>query len=216
MAVTCRNIRELRDAFLDGDLSPSLMAEVHAHLLQCPECQQQMEMLRAVGDVIARDKAAPALDQDFASRVVASIPAAIASNRSVAVPPRSLTWHLFTRLSVPAAAAVLLMAIAFWPHEKDDTTRPTAVAGTTAVKQMVDPTLSAVADTQKTAANLNRLIKLSMDQATQNVREEIARSGQLRRAGDDFSITDVLLQPIHDMLKNPAPAESDNPDVVRF
>ena len=216
MAVTCRNIRELRDAFLDGDLSPSLMAEVHAHLLQCPECQQQMEMLRAVGDVIARDKAAPPLDPEFAGRVVASIPVAIAANRTLSAPPRSLTWRLFTRLSVPAAAAVLLMAIAFWPREKDDAVRPTAVAGTAAVKQMVDPTLSAVADTQKTAADLNRLIKLSMDQATQNVREEIARSGHLRRTGEDFSITDVLLQPIHDMLKGPSPAESDNPDIVRF
>jgi len=47
MSLTCRNVRQLHDAWLDGELSANMNAEVHAHLLQCPECQQQVEMIRA-------------------------------------------------------------------------------------------------------------------------------------------------------------------------
>lgn len=61
MVMTCRHVQQLRDSYLDGELSSSLMAEVHAHLLQCPECQRQVEMIRIAGHVIAGDRSEPAL-----------------------------------------------------------------------------------------------------------------------------------------------------------
>src|SRR6185436_13710965 len=74
MLMTCRNVRQLHDAFVDGELSASLTAEVHAHLLQCPECQHEIEMLRAATDVITQDHSEPIMDSGFASRVIAQMP----------------------------------------------------------------------------------------------------------------------------------------------
>src|SRR5262249_11516679 len=72
--MTCRNCLDLRDAFLDGELSETQVAEVHAHLLQCPECQQHIEMMRACGDVIRKDRRGPRLSMDFSDRLMASLP----------------------------------------------------------------------------------------------------------------------------------------------
>jgi anti-sigma factor RsiW len=72
--MTCRHVQHLQDRFLDGDLPASMVAEVHAHLLQCPACQHQMEICRASTDVIAKDDAHFELDSGFAMRVVAALP----------------------------------------------------------------------------------------------------------------------------------------------
>src|ERR1043166_3365453 len=130
MAVTCRNIRELHDAFIDGELSPSMTAEVHAHLLQCPECQQQIQMIRAVGDVIAQDDtSAPRLSADFTSRVIGAIPQTSVFGPSIttsALKPRRLTWRGWASMGL-SAAAVLFLSVTFWP--KEEVKKPTLVAG---------------------------------------------------------------------------------------
>lgn len=212
MAVTCRNIRELHDAFIDGELSPSMTAEVHAHLLQCPECQQQVQMLRAVGDVIAQDDhSAPRLSHDFAAKVVGAMPEAVpVSTRTVdSRDLRRLTWRGWASMGL-SAAAVLFLSIAFWP--KEDLKKPTMVAGISAVKSVVDPTISAVQDTQKTASSIKGLLEITVDQARQDVRN------RMQKAHGDLSITRILLQPFDELLTPTVPTKepAENAEQVRF
>ena len=214
MAVTCRNIRELHDAFIDGELSPSMTAEVHAHLLQCPECQQQIQMLRAVGDVIGQDNhASPGLPKEFASRVVGAIPpgAVVGPNLTMALRHRRLSWRGWASMGL-SAAALLFLSIAFWP--KEEASHPTMVAGMSVVKSVVDPTVNAVKDTQKAASSIKGLLELSVDQARQDVQTGMQKA---RQAGD-VSITRILLQPFDELLTptGPSKASPEDSEKVRF
>lgn len=212
MLLTCRNIRQLHDAFVDGELSPSLTAEVHAHLLQCPECQQQYELLSAVGDVIEKDQSEPSLPEGFTSRVVAVLP------RPGTETPRRRRWTAFAPGVIPAAAAVLFLCVAFWPTQKEPS-RPTLVAGTAVLKEMVNPALDAVADTRKAAQDLNHLFEMTMGQAREDVEQGLLKSEAMRdRSTRSLSISDVLLTPFEDLVR-PEPHTdklTSNQDTVRF
>jgi hypothetical protein len=213
MSLTCRNIRQLHDAFADGELSPSLTAEFHAHLLQCPACQRQIEMLRAVGDVISGDRPEPELDSGFAQRVIATMPKAALLPQ--AAPPPRLAWRVLRRASLPAAAAGLFLAIVLWPKEQSD--KQTRVAGFSAMKAVVDPTLDVVADTRKAAQSLNQLLTISADQAREDVQQgvDLLRN----RAARPVTFSDILWIPFDEVLRSPAPPPADNagePETVRF
>jgi len=217
MSLTCRNIRQLHDAFADGELSPSLTAEFHAHLLQCPACQRQIEMLQAVGDVITKDQPEPELDSGFAQRVMASIPKAAPQPDEVSTQPR-MAWRLLRRASLPAAAAALFLAIILWPKEQPG--KPTMVAGISAMKAVVDPTLDAVADTRKAAQSLNQLLVISADQAREDVKQGFDRVESLRQKdAQPVSLTDILWMPFDEILRTPPPAPTDKAgesETVRF
>ena len=111
-----------------------------------------------------------------------------------------------------SAAAVLFLSIAFWP--KEEVKKPTMVAGISAVKSVVDPTINAVQDTQKAASSIRGLLELSVDQARQDVRSRMQKS----RNGGDVSITRILLQPFDELLTPVAPTKepAQNPEEVRF
>lgn len=222
--ITCRNVQQLQNAFLDGDLSPSLTAEVHAHLLQCPECQHQVETLRAAGDVIARDQSEPALAGGFAQRVIAQLPR-VAEQPVAVLPRRSGSWRVrqwASRAALPAVAALVLLAVWALPAPEEVNTQPTLVAGDSVavdaagVTGMVDPALSAVADTQRAARSLNQMIELGVGRARDGLSSQRPRAGNKSAADQaEFSVLDLLMQPINEMMApmNPEP-ESD--DIVRF
>lgn len=129
MAVTCRHVRQLHDAYLDGDLSASMNAEVHAHLLQCPACQQQVETVRACGDVIANDRSEPRLSGDFATRVLAELPAAPVLRLAPVETRRTRRMRLLRGVmagAMPAIAASLVFAVLLGPQIR---VNPNVVAG---------------------------------------------------------------------------------------
>jgi hypothetical protein len=68
--ITCQDSKHLFDQYLDGELSPSLQTELHAHQLSCSECQSELALLEACGDVIAFDRREPRLSASFTDRVV--------------------------------------------------------------------------------------------------------------------------------------------------
>src|SRR5262249_13912268 len=118
-ALTCRNIQHLHDAYLDADLPASMMAEVDAHLLQCPECQQQMELMRACGNVIARDRSEPLPATDFASRVMASLPARQSAGGTALILTRRQRRRIVLERVVagliPAMAAMIALTVLILP-----------------------------------------------------------------------------------------------------
>ncbi len=106
--ISCRHARHLFDSYLDGELSPGLRAELHAHRLACPDCSHQLAILEACADVIRTDRREPTLHADFTDRLMV----AFADRKPVPV-------YRWRRIAVYAgsplaAAAVLVFAFMAW------------------------------------------------------------------------------------------------------
>lgn len=143
--ITCTHARQLFDRHLDDELSPSLQAELHAHLLQCSDCQNELAILEACGDVIRLDRREPTLDRGFADRVMASLPKAapaprIAAGAERAVPtsaPALRRWVYRLGAPVAAAASIALAVIMLVPAPAPDATPRTE--GVTAAVTLAAP-----------------------------------------------------------------------------
>jgi hypothetical protein len=218
MVMTCRHVQQLRDSYLDGELSSSLMAEVHAHLLQCPECQQQVEMIRVAGHVIASDHAEPALGSDFAQRVLASLPT-VGFGKPAGLMTRRVRRHYLWRrvisMGLPAAAAILFFCVLVWPSA-ERSSGPKRVAGKSVEvvfpRTFVDTTVDALKGTKQAADDFNRLIQIGMDDARS------ARRGLQQLKTPAPSILNIMLEPFNGLLDTDrrAPAQSEKDGVVRF
>ncbi len=231
MVMTCRHVAQLRDRHLDGELSASLSAEVHAHLLQCSTCRRQFEMYRACGEVIARDRSEPRLRPDFASRVVAQLgtmPKSKISPTVCALPLqtrrvlRERFWRLALSVSMPAAAAVLFLAVMIWP-----TSVPTGlVAGESirratdmpGVNTMTEPTADAVAETVRAANSISQLPRMLVDQARESVPSPSPATDAAAQK-PEITLLNALLFPFNEALSSvettdTAPADDDG--IVRF
>jgi hypothetical protein len=106
--ITCQHTRQLFDRYLDDELSPSLQAELHAHVINCTPCQNHLALLEACGDVIRLDKCEPGPSPSFADRVLA------ARREQAAVPGRAVAggWgRLGWRIGGPLAAAASIVLI---------------------------------------------------------------------------------------------------------
>lgn len=222
MVMRCRHAQELRDAYLDGELSSSIAAEVHAHLLQCPECQRQYEMVRAAGNVIAKDAPPVQLADDFADRVLASLPnltqhAGTASNIVPRREQRRRAWRKIGAAAFPAVAAVLFFSIIIWPTAEIGNRR-TAVRGASAVQgigvdDVVNSTLHAFDDTRSAAESMGQILTISMDEAHKTMQQDIEKANR-----PQTSIMDIFLEPFTGMLEETQrPAmDEDGHEIVRF
>ncbi|MBN2562208.1 MAG: zf-HC2 domain-containing protein [Phycisphaerae bacterium] len=219
MLMTCRHVRQLHGEFIDGELSPSLMAEVHAHLLQCPECQRQVEMLRACGTIIRTDRSEPPMPSGFASQVVAMLPkrapgggSAVETRRA----RRQRLWRVAVSASLPAAAAVLFFSILIWPPAE---TTPRLVAGkaveASGVEGVVNPTLGAMADTKQAAASLSQLLTIAGDEARRDVEAGLHNV----KAPEITPWEELIFGPFTGLLDPPesySTEDADDKDLVRF
>ncbi len=221
MVMTCRHAQELRDAYLDGELSSSIAAEVHAHLLQCPECQRQYEMVRAAGNVIAKDEPPAGLPDDFAARVLAGLPNMKEQPAATGILPRReqrrRTWRKIGSAAFPAVAAILFFSVIIWPTAEIGNRR-TAVRGTSAVQgigvdEMVESTLHAFDDTRNAAESVGQILSMSMDEAHKTMQRDIEEAKK-----PQTSIMDIFLEPFTGMLEEterPA-TDKDGQEIVRF
>jgi hypothetical protein len=218
MLMTCRHVQQLRDSYLDRELSSSLMAEVHAHLLQCPECQQQMEMMRVAGHVIARDRSEPALSRDFAQRVVASLPTVGFGKPAGLMTRRVRRLHLWRKVAgagLPAAAAVLFFCVLVWPTTEKNT-RPTLVKAkvveAVGASSFVEPTLDTLEGTRQAAHSVNRALQIGVAEAQRNVRRGLE---EFKTPASSF--LDFLEAPFKGLLDtHRAPTDADQDGIVRF
>lgn len=99
----CEQARELFNAYLDGELSPTLETELAAHRLHCAECRRSLALLEVSGHIVASDREPVELQGDFTDRLVAC------------VKTRNGTWTRYVRpglyLGGPlVAAAVIVLA----------------------------------------------------------------------------------------------------------
>jgi hypothetical protein len=104
--MNCDQAQNLFDAYLDGELSGSLAAELGAHQLNCGVCRRELALLEVAGHVIAADVDAPSLDEEFTNRLLAC---AARDSRAWYRPRR---WMLYAG---PALAAAACLAVMFVP-----------------------------------------------------------------------------------------------------
>lgn len=229
MALTCRNVQHLQDAYLDADLPPSMTAEVDAHLLQCPECQRQMELLRVCGNVVARDRSEPEPAPDFAMRVLAALP-----KQAPAVQPtfiltrrqrRRILIERITAGALPAIAATIALFVLILPATRPDSDthrvlgeseqrQPVDALG---VRSLIDPTLSTINDTNRAAGNLGGLARMTLDQARAQLEVRPPAVAPPPQA-ESGALMMELLHPLLSVLQpQPADVTDETPDdVVRF
>jgi Putative zinc-finger len=102
----CRKIQQELSAYLDGELTPSLRADVERHLTSCAQCQQELSEMKTLATGVA---ALPNLEP--APRFLAEVRRKIAR----AEKPEPMSWQDYVFrpfwLKVPLEAAALIVII---------------------------------------------------------------------------------------------------------
>jgi hypothetical protein len=127
----CEQARQLFDAYLDGELSPSLATELGAHRLRCADCRQALALHEVSGHILRSDRDPVQPSDDFTDRLLACVDSAPSWRRKV-------LNSLYIGGPLAAAAVIALAFIGVF-----DGKRPSQVAG---VKQVAAP--SAAQSTQ--------------------------------------------------------------------
>lgn len=100
--MNCEQAQQLFDAYLDGELSPSLATELGAHRLHCPECRRALALLEVTGHVLTSYDDRVSLKEGFEDRLLACV-----DDRSSLRQRFRRTLYILGPL---AAAAVITMA----------------------------------------------------------------------------------------------------------
>lgn len=186
--ITCQHARNLFDRHLDGELPASLQAELHAHQLSCVDCQMELAILEACGDVVALDRREPALSASFTDRV-------LLANRAQMIPKRRRWGRMFLVASAPmAAAASIALAVLLIPptpaREMDHRVLGSATAVSDPVASMLGASTkdrAALAGTEQMPASfVDRLLQPGVEQARNSVdgiRQGVERLESLVRMG---------------------------------
>lgn len=236
--MTCRHCRHLQDAFLDGELSESQTAEVHAHLLQCAECQREFELVRACAHVIASDDSDGArLAVNFAQRVLDSLPA----ERFAPTTSRQ-RWLRFRRWMeyglAPAAAAVLAFAVLIAPPNSTftgtsgeltrsnennrglvlgESSRITDALFAPEVNSAIDDSLDElghVATRMKTFCR--RTLETAVEELDLSAADKPVASPQVSDHADEDDFVIELMRPFFDLFNPPVTVPSHDEDIERF
>ena len=105
--MTCAQVRDALDAFLDGELNALDQAALQRHLEACPGCERDLEELRewhgAIGDALAAEEPDPAA----VAQSRRSILAALAASARPRVPLARIAALLAIGLSVGVVAAAV-------------------------------------------------------------------------------------------------------------
>ena len=109
----CEEARKLFDAYLDGELSPSLATELGVHRVRCAECRRSFALLEVSGHILSSDRDPVTVPEDFSERLLACVDV------------REQSWPARVRRSLYfvgplAAAAVIAMAfLGFFDRGRD-------------------------------------------------------------------------------------------------
>ena len=106
--ITCQHARQLFDRYLDDELSSSLQAELHAHVIHCAPCQNRLALIEACGDVIRLDRPEPALSGSFADRVIAARQQRVSPRPAAARRWRRAAWWVAAPVAAAASIALIL------------------------------------------------------------------------------------------------------------
>jgi hypothetical protein len=134
--MTCEQIRDRLDEYVDGDLTEAEFQEVELHLGGCPECRQEERALRAL---IARTEALPE-EMWPAQDLWPDLAARLRGPEGMRLVPRTGLARWMGPMSLAAAAAVVVaLSAALWtrgnepgggvPHFPQASVQPAAMGG---------------------------------------------------------------------------------------
>lgn len=69
----CQQARQLFDAYLDGELSPSQVTELSAHRVKCASCRRELALMEVAGRVLSLSNEPARLSGDFTDRLLACV-----------------------------------------------------------------------------------------------------------------------------------------------
>ncbi len=139
MTMNCNSVRDQLSAYMDGELSPALSAQVEQHLSGCGSCAKELAEFKqlsnlarvhveSAGQPPAWATMAAKLDHSASGSALAADFSTIDRNRGLA-PDRSLNWKTISGTIVALAATVLIVANMMTPnHETRPTTNQASVA----------------------------------------------------------------------------------------
>lgn len=112
--MNCEQAQQLFDAYLDGELSPTLKTELGAHCVQCSDCRQAMALIQVSGHILKADRDHVQLKEDFTDRLFACM-----ESRQNHWTVRFRRWMYIG--GPMAAAAVILLAFMGMFDRRGDT-----------------------------------------------------------------------------------------------
>ncbi len=145
MTMNCNSVRDQLSAYMDGEMSPALAAQVDQHFLGCESCAKELGEFKQLGDLArahlesasqppAWAMIAAKLDNPVSAELVSGTALAAGTlttdfkNRGLA-PARSQNWKTISGAIVSLAATVLIVANMMTPnHETRPTTNQASVA----------------------------------------------------------------------------------------
>jgi hypothetical protein len=166
--ITCQHARQLFDRYLDGELSPSLQAELHAHQLSCSMCQTELAMLEACGDVIMLDhRREPRLSDSFTDRVMLARRAQLSHRKT-----RNWVRTILMVGSPMAAAASIVLALSLmWPTAQS---RPHGM--TAGMREAAPRTVQPVLGTEGMSAEAKRELEKTKPMPAANFMDALLTS----------------------------------------
>ena len=176
----CDQARQFFDAYLDGELSPSLATELGAHRLRCADCRQALALMEVSGHIVKTDQEPVQLRRNFTERLLDCV-----NQQSM---PWLRRWRRQIYIGGPMAAAAVI-ALAFIGvfdnpesrvlSEKGVLIERTPVGGeasTDSPYAAVTPALGRVADEGN-----QEVLKAWIDQTRQNIAAKRESGESLRQ-----------------------------------
>ena len=96
----CADARQLFDAFLNRELSPSMATELQAHRVKCADCRRELALLEVSGHVLRADRDPVTVDDSFTDRLIACM------DEPRSRWPMRLRWTAYVGAPLAAAAVV--------------------------------------------------------------------------------------------------------------
>lgn len=181
----CEQARQLFDAYLDGELSPSLATELGAHRLRCADCRQALALLEVSGHILRSDRDSVQASDDFTDRLLACVDSAPKWRRRV-------LNTLYVGGPLAAAAVIALAFIGVF-----DGKGPSQVAG---VKEMASPAMIQSAETEKSKVPAAATPIVTVDPVEQALGDFIDQT-QLNMKNKGESVQRVLDLTVLQMLE---------------
>ncbi len=183
----CEEAQNLFDAYLDGELSPSLATELGAHRVRCPECRRALALLEVSGHIISSDRDPVSVPHDFPDRLLACVD--VREHGWLARVRRSL----YVAGPLAAAAVIALAFLGFFDRGRDSRVAGVKVEPTSIV-ETGDPQSQTLSPIDREAAE--RAIDQWISQMQQNRTAKTEARPTLPQA-HDLTILQIL-----EMLKD--------------
>lgn len=181
----CHQARQLFDAYLDGELSPSLATELGTHRLKCPDCRQALALMEVSGHILRSDRDPVVVSEDFTDRLLACVDSAPQWRRKL--------LHVVYYGGPLAAAAMIALAFV----GVFDGRRPSQVAG---VQHVLPPTTVSMEPVAKSAPAATAEPTAATEEALNQFVDET--SSRIQAQGDSMQrVLDLTVLQMIDILE---------------